>query len=332
MSTHHETDLRVCVVARTEAAADVVVLELAPAGETALPRWSAGAHVDVVVGASSPADPVDDTGGEAGEDVRQYSLMGAVTAPTWSIGVLREEDGSGGSRWLHDEVAVGDVLRVAGPRNHFEFEPVRGTRCLFVAGGIGITPISAMVAAAERAGVEWELHYAGRSRRSMALVDELTTTHPGRVHVYAADEGRRLDLTALYAGLPPFTVTYCCGPARLIEAIEVAATGRQLKVERFVAREVGAPQRSEPFEVELAYSGTTLVVPPDRSVLEVIEESGTLVLSSCQSGTCGTCETRVLEGEVDHRDSILTPDEQAANDVMYVCVSRAVSPRLVLEL
>jgi len=326
MSTHHETDLRVRVAARTEAAQDVVVLELAPVDESPLPRWSAGSHIDVLIGpAESPSVTTEDR-------TRQYSLIGAVTDATWRVGVLREEGGRGGSRWLHDEVAVGDVLQVAGPRNHFDFEPVKGTRCLFVAGGIGITPISAMVAAAERAGVEWELHYAGRSRRAMALVGELTAAHPGRVRVYAGDEGSRLDLPGLYADLPPFTVTYCCGPARLLEAIEVAAKGRQLKLERFVAREVGAPIRSEPFEVELAYSGTTLVVPPDRSVLDVIEESGTLVLSSCQSGTCGTCETRVLEGEVDHRDSILTPDQQAANDVMYVCVSRAVSARLVLEL
>ena len=248
----------------------------------------------------------------------------------------------GGTRWVDVDVSIEKVgttsfvvlheLRVAGPRNHFEFEPLKGTRCLFVAGGIGITPLSSMVATAERAGVEWELHYAGRSRTTMALAAELESMHPGRVHLYPADEGHRLDLTSLYADLPPFTISYCCGPARLNDAVEVAARGRQLKLERFVARELGDPVRSEPFEVELAWSGTVLTVPPERSVLEVVEESGTLVLSSCQTGTCGTCETRVLDGEVDHRDSILTPDEQAANDVMYVCVSRSTGPRLVLEL
>lgn len=317
MSTLHDTDYAVRVVARSEAADGIALLELGPADSAALPRWRAGSHLDVLL---------------PDGDSRQYSLIGDVAAATWRIGILREEGGRGGSRWLHDEVAVGDELRVAGPRNHFEFEPLKGTRCLFVAGGIGITPLSSMVATAERAGVEWELHYAGRSRTTMALAAELESMHPGRVHLYPADEGHRLDLTSLYADLPPFTISYCCGPARLNDAVEVAARGRQLKLERFVARELGDPVRSEPFEVELAWSGTVLTVPPERSVLEVVEESGTLVLSSCQTGTCGTCETRVLDGEVDHRDSILTPDEQAANDVMYVCVSRSTGPRLVLEL
>lgn len=317
MSTLHDTDYAVRVVARSEAADGVAILELGPAHAAALPRWRAGSHLDVLL-------PDGDT--------RQYSLVGDTADPTWRIGVLREEGGRGGSRWLHDEVAVGDELRVAGPRNHFEFEPLKGTRCLFVAGGIGITPLSAMVATAERAGVEWELHYAGRSRTTMALAAELVSAHPDRVRLYPADEGSRLDLTSLYADLPPFTITYCCGPARLIDAVEVAARGRQLKLERFVARDIGDPVRADPFEVELAYSGAVLTVPPERSVLEVVEESGTLVLSSCHQGTCGTCETRVLEGEVDHRDSILTSDERAANDVMYLCVSRSAGPRLVLEL
>jgi ferredoxin-NADP reductase len=311
-----ETAFDMVVTRRTEAADGVALIELEAATDRPLPRWQPGAHIDIVL-----------PSGEA----RQYSLCGTPGSPTWRIGVLREDAGRGGSVWIHDHAVEGATLRVAGPRNHFEFTPQRGTRYLFIAGGIGITPISAMVAAAEAAGVEYRLEYAGRSRSTMALVS-LEDEHPGRVTLHAADEGQRLDLDALFADLPPFTTTYCCGPARLIEAVELAARGRQLKVERFEPKEFGAPLLAEPFEVELAFTGVELVVPPERSILEVVEEAGVLVLSSCKEGTCGTCETRVMAGEVDHRDSILTPDEQDANDVMYICVSRSAGPRLTLEL
>lgn len=317
MSSLHDTEFDAVVVARTVAAEGVIMIELASATGGALPRWLPGAHIDIVL----------PTG-----DVRQYSLCGERDDPTWRIGVLREEAGRGGSVWLHDSVVVGDTVRVAGPRNHFEFEPTKGTNYLFIAGGIGITPISTMVKAAERAGVEYSLHYAGRSRATMAMASELVDAHPGRVDIHASDENNRLDLAALFTDLKPFTVTYCCGPARLIEAVEVAARGRQLVVERFEPKAVGEPVLHDSFEVELASTGVTLTVPPDRSILDVVEEAGVLVLSSCQEGTCGTCETPVLSGEIDHRDSILTPDEQDAGDVMYICVSRAACPRLVLDL
>ena len=303
------------VTRRTEGADGVALIELGAASDRPLPRWQPGAHIDVIL---------------PNGDARQYSLCGTPGSPTWRIGVLREDEGRGGSVWIHS-LQVGSTVRVAGPRNHFEFSADRGTRYLFIAGGIGITPISAMVSAAAAAGVEYRLEYAGRSRSTMALLS-LEEEHPGRVSVYAADEGQRLDLDALFADLPPFTTTYCCGPARLIEAVEAAAVGRQLKVERFEPKDLGAPVLAEPFEVELAFSGLELVVPPERSILEVVEEAGVLVLSSCKEGTCGTCETRVMAGEIDHRDSILTPDEQAANDVMYICVSRSAGEKLTLEL
>jgi len=317
MTSLDATAIDLTVLSRTRAADGVDLFELAAADGRPLPQWIPGAHLDVILPSG---------------DARQYSLCGDPAASTWRIGVLREEDGRGGSLWLHDTVAVGDTLRIAGPRNHFEFVPEKGTRYVFIAGGIGITPIRAMVDAAAAAGVDYEVHYAGRSLDTMALVDELSAAHAERLHLYPADAGTRLDLAALFADMRPFTTTYCCGPARLIEAVEAAATGRQVKVERFEPKEFGAPVWSEPFEVELAFSGETLVVPPDRSVLDVLEENGTLVLSSCREGTCGTCETRVMEGEIDHRDSILSPDQHAANDVFYPCVSRAACPRLVLEL
>lgn len=311
MSSLDSTAFDMTIVGRIPAADGVDLFDLAPIGRT-LPRWQPGAHIDVIL---------------PGGDARQYSLCGAPDAATWRIGVLREDAGRGGSVWMHS-LAIGATIRVAGPRNHFEFSPERGTNYVFIAGGIGITPISAMMQSAAAAGVSYALHYAGRSRSTMALLDVL----PGPVTAYPADEGQRLDLAALFATLPPFTTTYCCGPARLIEAVEVAARGRQLRVERFEPKELGAPVLAEPFEVELVYSGLELTVPPERSILDVVEEAGVLVLSSCREGTCGTCETRVMDGEIDHRDSILTPDEQDAQDVMYICVSRSAGPRLTLEL
>jgi ferredoxin-NADP reductase len=295
----------------------VAVLELVPATDRPLPRWQPGAHIDVLL---------------PDGDARQYSLCGEPGAQVYRIGVLREPEGRGGSAWIHDTLHPGATVRVAGPRNHFEFVPERGTRYRFLAAGIGITPIVAMLRSAAESGVDYALEYSGRSRAHMALLDEVLAEHGPRVSVHAADEGQRLDIPALFADLPPFTTTYCCGPARFIEAVEQAARGRQLKVERFEAKELGEPVLKVPFEVELAFSGETITVSPEKTVLQAIEDAGVLVLSSCKVGTCGTCETRVMAGEVDHRDSILTADEQAANDVMYVCVSRSAGPSLTLEL
>lgn len=316
MSGSSDIEREVTVVAISHAAHDVLVLELAHPYGLALPAWQPGAHIDVIL-------PIGE---------RQYSMFGEVGAPTWKIGVLREQHGRGGSALIHDTVAVGDKLRVRGPRNHFEFEPDVAHPNLFLAGGIGITPLNSMIAAARDAGVDYRIAYAGRSRDTMALVEQLEADHPGRISVYPGDEGRHLDLAALVGSLAPDTVIYCCGPARLNDGITDAAAGFALHLERFEAKKFGEPLLHEAFEVELALSGETVTVPPERSILEVVEEAGILVLSSCREGTCGTCETVVLEGEVEHRDSILSPDEQAANDKMFICVSRAACPRLVLEL
>ena len=316
MTDHHETELDAVVAGRRRASDGVDVFELRAADGAPLPGWSPGAHIDVVIP-------------QIGE--RQYSLLPAASG-AWRIGVLREPAGRGGSARLHSALEIGSILRVRGPRNHFAFEPLAGTRYLFLAGGIGITPIASMIDAAAGAGVDFTLRYSGRARSTMALVGELAEAHPESVVVHATDEGSRLDLDALFVAIDTATVVYCCGPAHYIDAVEAAASGRPLHVERFEAKTLGPPLFAESFEVELAVTGVTVTVPPERSILDVAEEAGAFVLSSCREGTCGTCETEVLEGEVDHRDSILTSEEQADNSVMYVCVSRAAGPRLVLEL
>ncbi|MDT0210955.1 PDR/VanB family oxidoreductase [Curtobacterium sp. BRD11] len=309
---------RMRVAARRAVATDVVALDLAPDDGAPLPDWEPGAHVDLEVAPGTE---------------RQYSLVTTTPEGHWRIAVLREPDGRGGSRAVHDGFAVGDEVVVAGPRNHFGFDPTRPA--VFVAGGIGITPLVAMIVAAERAGTAWELHYAGRSRSRMAFVDELVAAHPERVVVAAADEHPRLNVIGLLAE-PRDAVVYCCGPRGLMDAVETAAAhwpAGSVRVERFEpADDVDAP--GEPFEVDLAVTGVTVTVPADRTLLEVAEEAGAFVLSSCREGTCGTCETPVLEGSVEHRDTVLSPGEQADDRTMMVCVSRARRgcPRLVLEL
>jgi ferredoxin-NADP reductase len=240
--------------------------------------------------------------------------------------VLREPGGRGGSAYVHDTLLAGDRVRVDGPRNHFAL--VDAERYLFIAGGIGITPILPMLARATTTGRDWQLVYGGRTRASMAFTEELSR-HGDRVTFRPQDEHGLLDLPTLLAAAEPGTAVYCCGPEPLLAAVEALAPA-DLHVERFTARLEEGPRTA--FEVELAGSGRVLPVPADRSILEVVEEAGVPVLSSCREGTCGTCETGVLGGEPDHRDSVLTADERLENEVMMLCVSRACTPRLVLDL
>jgi ferredoxin-NADP reductase len=318
-STHDEVELHLVVHDARPAAHDVLVLTLADPGGGELPTWTPGSHVDVVL-----ADGL----------VRQYSLCGDPDdRSTWTIAVLLEEDSRGGSRYVHEQLAPGAVLQVRGPRNHFALAPA--PRYLFIAGGIGITPIVPMLQAAEAAGADWRLVYGGRRRASMAFAEALVTRYGSRVQLSPEDETGPLPLSALLGTPEPDTLVYCCGPEPLLLAAEEACArwpAGALHVERFSPKEVGDRASSAEFEVELATSGIVLTVPPDRSILDAVEGAGVHVLSSCQEGTCGTCETAVLAGEPEHRDSLLTPEEQAAGDTMFICVSRSRSERLVLDL
>jgi ferredoxin-NADP reductase len=314
--THDEADRRLRVARRVTGAEGVVVLDLTDAAGAELPPWTPGAHIDLRL---------------PGGMVRQYSLCGdTADRYVWRIGVLREPNGRGGSAYVHDALREGVEVDARGPRNHFAL--VAAPRYLFIAGGIGVTPLLPMVAAVAKSRAEWELHYGGRSRRSMAFLDELRAEIGGRVTLYPQDEVGLIDLDRILGRRHPDVAVYCCGPEPLLSAVERHhATGPagSLHVERFTPRASG-PAGS--FEVELALSGLTLTVAANQSVLQALEEAGVGVLSSCREGTCGTCETPVLAGPVDHRDSLLTPDERAADDTMLVCVSRAAGPRLVLDL
>jgi ferredoxin-NADP reductase len=316
--TRPEPELGLVVASRAAVADGIITLDLRdPAGAT-LPGWSPGAHIDLLLGRGL---------------TRQFSLCGdPADRARWRIAVLREPGGRGGSAYVHDAIVEGSLVRARGPRNHFRLEPA--DRYLFIAGGIGITPILPMLAAADTGGRPWTLTYGGRTAASMAFRADLLARYPGRVRIRPQDQTGLLDLAGILDGLQPGTLVYCCGPPPLLDALADHCAGwpsGMLHVERFTPADAGAPP-GPGFEIELAQAGLTLTVPPGRSILEVVEAAGVTVLSSCTEGTCGTCETAVLAGLPEHRDSVLSPAEQAAADTMMICVSRSLTPRLILDI
>jgi cytochrome P450/ferredoxin-NADP reductase len=304
-------------------AEDVVALELAAPDGAPLPRWTPGAHIEVECG-----DP---------DRARAYSLCSdPAELSRWRIAVLREPEGRGGSAWIHEAVRPGTILRVRGPRNRFPFDESFSGPILFLAGGIGITPLLPMAARARALGRDYRLVYCGRRRSRMAFLEELAALHGERLRLAVSEEGTRLDLEALLAATPVETRIWACGPTRMLEELERAVQGRPegvLTTERF-ASTTGRldPSKERAFEVELAHSGLTLTVPPDRTLLEVLRAANVDLSSDCEEGLCGTCEVAVLEGEVDHRDTVLSRSERAQHRKMMACCSRALGPRLVLAL
>lgn len=299
---------------------EVMTLSLMQNDSAPLPHVAPGSHVELRL-----------PGGLA----RQYSLCGdPADRGAWRVAVLREPDGRGGSAYIHDVLAEGDELIVSEPRNHFPL--VAADSYLFIAGGIGITPLLPMIAEVERGGRPWRLAYGGRSRATMAFLDELAG-YGDRVSLWPSAQRGRMDLAGLLAAAVPGEAVYCCGPAPLRDEVakrhaDLGLPAESLHVERFIP-EVGAVGGvGGHFEVELASTGQVVSVADGQSVLSVLRESGVDVLSSCEEGTCGTCETAVLAGVPDHRDIVLSPAERAACDLMMVCVSRSKTPRLVLDL
>ena len=307
------------VVAARRAESDGVasLLLRRPDGEW-MPQWAPGAHVDAII---------------EGQRVRQYSLTGDPRERDhYMIGVLREPSRDGTSRFIHDRLAVGSRLRISPPRNHFALQEAR--RYVFIAGGIGITPIIPMLMAVDRAGLGWTLLYGGRSRASMAFCEHLSG-YGARVEICPEDEVGRPDLELLLATPGDGTLVYCCGPEGLLQAVERHVAhwpAGSLHTERFAPACQSAAPRDEPFELVLRSSGLSLIVPPNRSILSVVEEAGIAVACSCEAGVCGSCEAEVIDGIPDHRDAVLGPGERAKNDCIMICVSRSHTPVLVLDL
>lgn len=303
------------VAERTQVAEGVVQLDLVAVEGCALPRWEPGAHIDLC--------------GPKGL-VRQYSLCGVPGDPAWRVAVLRVPDGRGGSAWAHS-VKPGDELDVRGPRNHFPL-PVADDH-LLIAGGIGITPLLPMARALAERDATWRVVYGGRSRASMAYVDTLRELAGDRLCVVPEDELGLIDLRAELGEPVPGRHVHCCGPEPLLAAVEELLAGRPevLHLERFAPAEP-VDRTGEAFEVEIASSGARVTVAAGQSIIDALEGVGIQVEHSCREGTCGTCETGVLAGVPDHRDSILSDEERAANDCMMLCVGRCREGPLVLDL
>jgi ferredoxin-NADP reductase len=307
----------VVVVDRRPVAEGVVEFTLARPDGARLPDWAPGAHIDVHV---------------PGGLVRQYSLCGdRWDAETYRIAVQREPAGRGGSGALHDAVRVGDHLEFGGPRNNFRLAPAADY--LFVAGGIGITPLLPMLRQADLLAIDWRLVYLGRRRERLAYLAELER-FGDRVTVHCSDEAGRADLDG-WRPLDPRTRVYACGPERLIDAVErwgAVPGGHPARVERFAASASTSAGPMRSFEVHAARTQATATVEPGESIVAALRRVGVDVLTSCAQGVCGTCETEILEGVPDHRDSLLDDTERAAGTCLFPCVSRCAGERLVLDL
>jgi ferredoxin-NADP reductase len=295
----------------------VLALEFTAADGGDLPPFEPGAHIDLHLGDGL---------------LRQYSLCGdPAKRKSYRIGV-REIDGGRVSRHIHRNLRPGALLQMSQPRNNFEFVPSRNY--LFIAGGIGITPLLPMMQAAASAGAAWTLLFCARSIEQAPFLEE-AKAHGGDVSVHASQAGTRLDVTQYLAEVKPDTIIYCCGPESLMTAVESASVHwpeGTVRFEWFAPRARPEGEISGGFRVVCARSGLSLDVMPEQSILQVLTDAGIEVARSCEQGICGTCEVRVLEGEVDHRDSILSAAERASNEIMMTCVSRAKGASLVLDV
>lgn len=319
--TSGTTSVRVTAV-RAQAL-DVRSIELRTQDGAALPAAAPGSHIDLHL---------------PGGLVRTYSIFEVSSdGSSYSIGVGRDSNSRGGSAFVHEQMRVGDVLPISAPRNHFALAQ-EAKRVLLIAGGIGITPLLAMARQCAQEGRDWTLHYCARSPSRAAFLEELSALDPGvtRIKTWFSVAGQRFDAATTLSDVSPDTHVYCCGPERLMRAVETAPgplASAQRHFERFVAPALdGVVRDTNAFEVRLQRSGLSFQVPAGRSVLECIEDHGIAVPFSCREGLCGTCETSVLDGTVEHRDFVLSAVDKEAQNKMLVCVSRAACSRITLDL
>lgn len=316
--------LQVRVERRHLEAEDICTYELVNTDGSPMPPFTAGAHIDVHVGAGL---------------VRQYSLCNPPQERhRYLIGVLRDPSSRGGSKAMHEEVRAGATLQISAPKNHFPL--VDAERSLLLAGGIGVTPILAMAEALSARGAAFEMHYCARSPERTAFRQRIAAAPFASLVHYHYDSGeaaQKLDLPALLAQLDRKTHIYLCGPSGFIDHVKAVAKAQlwpqdQLHLEYFGASAVPAAGGDQPFDVKLASSGKVYAIPADSTVLRVLTDAGVFIPASCEQGVCGTCLTRVLDGVPDHRDLYLDESEQAANDQFTPCCSRSKTGTLLLDL
>ncbi len=306
----------------SDEALGIKVYELVDPDGASLPAFTAGAHLDVVLG-----DHL----------VRQYSLCGdAGDASRYRIAVLREPESRGGSQAMHESIAAGGTITVSEPRNNFPLA-AEAARHILLAGGIGVTPMIAMARSLASAGADFTLHYCTKSPEHTAFRDELAPLiESGRVicHHDGGDPSKGLDIAALLKNHEAGTHLYYCGPTGFMHAAEAASAAWPKDCVHFeyfineVLEEAGDGDRG--FEVEIASSGKRLRVPADKSIVQILWDNGIDIETSCESGLCGTCITRYKSGDVDHRDMVLDDDEKG--EFLTVCCSRSKGKLLVLDL
>ncbi len=309
--------LRTRLTAIRYAAAGIHLYEFTPLEGGALPAFAAGAHVDLHLPNGL---------------VRQYSLCNDPREThRYVVGIKKDPKSRGGSSYVHDQLKVGAVVSLGTPRNHFELqEEARHT--VLVAGGIGVTPIACMVQRLRALGASFEVHYSVRQREDAAFLDVLSGPEL-HLHVDAEQGGRPLPLADIVARTAQDVHLYCCGPAPMLDAFEAAAGGRpqfHVHLERFAAATPAAAAGG--FTVQLARSGRSVFVAQGCTILDTLRAEGVAVQASCEQGICGSCETRVLAGTPDHRDSLLSEEERRENKVMMVCCSGSKEATLVLDL
>jgi tetrachlorobenzoquinone reductase len=304
----------------TPVAKDTNLYTFQRAAGGALPPYKPGAHIDLHLPNGM---------------IRQFSLCVPNTDPdSYMVGIKRDAASRGGSRYIYDEMKVGDEIKISAPRNNFPLVE-NAAHVVLVAGGIGITPIWCMAQQLTALGRSWKLYYACRSRADMAFLEALEKLDPNFRHLHFDEEvgGKVLDVTAAIAEVPPDTHFYCCGPNPMLKAFEAAAANRprdHVHVEYFTAKEEASTTGG--FWVELARSGEEYFIPPGKKILEVLFDAGIDVDYSCELGICGACETRVISGIPEHHDAVLSAEEQDSNTKVMICCCGSKTERLVLDM
>lgn len=300
-------------------ARDIKAYEFLSGNGAPLPSYEPGAYIDLHLGNGL---------------VRSYSLIPSkdVRLGAYTIAVKRDAASRGGSQYVHDKLAAGDRVSISAPRNNFRLDE-SADHSVFFAGGIGITPIWSMIKRLESTSGSWTLFYSCRTRDEMAFIEELQKLNRAHLHFDDENQGVPPDIAQIVAKLPKDRHLYCCGPAPMLSAFEVASQGwpsSQVHIERFVPKY--EPLRTGGFTVCLARSGQEIFVEEGNTILQTLLDEGVDVDCSCEAGICGTCAQRVISGIPEHRDSFLSPEQTEKNELIVICCSGSKSKRLVLDL
>lgn len=322
-------DLELKVTEICDLIPEIKSFEFVSADGKDLPAFTAGSHIDV----------------HTGNDLwRSYSLANNPTERhQYVTGILYEPQGGGGSKWMHDELSVGDIIKARGPLNKFPLDESAKSH-LLIAGGIGITPLMAMGYRLRDSSAEFHLHYCTKSPEQTAFIDEVKKVFGDKLsfHHDGGDPSKGIKLTEVLQKQPDGGHVYICGPGGLLNAARNAAShwsSGTVHFEVFSSTKSGDKkpiddeQVNEEFEVEISSSGQVLTIPSDKSILEVLLDNDLECIYVCEEGWCGTCEVGLISGKADHRDEVLSDDEKEANTKIQVCISRAIpGERLVLDL